>query len=230
MADVSVPRSVLVALGAVVVGLLVAVAFLVGRESGRQSGPQPVHAVIRPPARPSTLPPDPPPDETRPTAAVPKAPVNPLTVVEVPQPATQMRAPPPSGWTNLSEVAAYLRAIDAIQIGSGGGGAEGFAQGLMAAAGEGDLGPLRDVVNDARDAERKAQSISPPAACRAYHAKLVGMLGESRRMMEELERAMANSDGEALAGIASRATAMQGRVDALKAEGDAIKKRHGIAP
>jgi len=231
MADVQVSRPVLLATGVALVGLLVAVAFLAGRESTRSKGPQPTAAVIRPRAAPPPVETPPPPDAVTPPTEPAARPAPEVT----PEPRPSPRAPvapaapaAPSAWPGAQEVSDYFKTVDALQIGAGGGSANTFAASIVEGLGQGNTEPLNAIVRDAREAERKAAAITPPAACRGYHSQLQSTLRESREMMEQLQRAFASNDMDALSTISSSAGALQAKVEALQLQATAIKQQHRL--
>jgi hypothetical protein len=194
------PRRVIIVLGGCLGLSLIVIAFLLGRESNR-----PMVVPVAPPPEPSVAAPSLPPPEP--------------TGVAVPaiDPAEK------------AAVARYFRTVGALQNVDV-DNPQAAATAMINSAASGDSSGLQKLVAQAREAERKAQAVTPPPPCAHYHKQLVAVLGDSRAMMQQLERSVGGGNVDGLQALLGRANATKGRSEALAREERQIKSRYGIGP
>ena len=197
---------VTVLLAALGVCLLV-IGIFIGRETTRPPEPiaQPVAAA--PPQKP--LPPifEPPP---QPPAAAPAAPSAPAIDPE-----------------EKRRVAQYFREVDRLQNVDV-DNPEASAQALISGAAGGDTSGLDKLVQQARDAERAARAVVPPAPCAAFHKKLLSLLADSREMAQSLTRGFASGDLSSLTSLMGRANSDKARQESLARDEKELKRRYGL--
>ncbi len=228
-------KTTAVVVGMAMLGLVAAVAFLLGRESNRSAAEAPPVATVAPVAVPAAVPlaPTPPPVVPVVPAETPAA--KPADVRQKPEaPQAHAAAPSTPGATPAapaSEAAAvkqYFVEVAAIQASGPAGDANEFANHLLTAAMAGDSSGFGSLIHTAEAGMAKARALRVPAACQDYHRKMLGLLGESATMLRTLRSAIQGQDSEALAGIATSATELQSRTEALQADEKALKARFAI--
>jgi len=241
-------RSVLVAVIAVAGVSLLALAFLLGRESGSGSVPAPpariervaprapeippsaptptfVPVVESPGMRPSSVPPAPGSTQGAPTqgAAAETAPVR--------------QAPASTGGersgggfeAERAAVAAYFDAVDRIQLGAIDGEAEGVANEMAAALANGDTSGLDKMIGETESAKTSLAAVSPPAVCATHHRETLASLDDALAVLGALKGAMGSPDPAGqLANVSARATALRSRADALQKEEQELRLRYGL--
>jgi hypothetical protein len=196
------PRRAIIVLGGCLGLSLIVIAFLLGRESNR-----PVVVPVAPPTAPAPIVAPPPVAPPEPTGA----------------------AVPAIDPAEKAAVARYFRAVGALQNVEV-GNPQAAATELVNSAASGDSSGLQKLVAQAREAERKAQAVTPPPPCAHYHKQLVAVLAESRAMMQQLERSVGGGNLDGLQALLGRANATKGRSEALAREERQIKSRYGIGP
>ncbi|HEX8952506.1 MAG TPA: hypothetical protein VF945_11710, partial [Polyangia bacterium] len=105
---------------------------------------------------------------------------------------------------------------------------EASAQALINSATSGDTSGLDKLVQQARDAERSARTVTPPASCAAYHKKLLALLADSRELVQQLARGFGSGSLDALPGLMSRANAQKARQESLARDARELKRRYGL--
>jgi len=168
--------------------------------------------------------------ETPPPLPVAAAPQKPLPPVFVPPP--QPPAPPPPSEPSVDpaekqRVAQYFREIDRLQNVDT-DDPEASAQALVNAASSGDTSGLDKLVQQAKDAERKARAMTPPPPCAAFHKKMLALLTDSREMVQKLASGFAGGSLEALPGLLARANGEKARQEAVAREEKELKRRYGL--
>ncbi len=216
MAQVQVNRGVLVGLGVALASALVALAYLLGRESGRGA------ATAMPPSGvPSGR-----------TAAAPGVPL--------PTPATPAPgAPPallvPSGNPDPQDpqrpaVQAYFQALDQIAPGQLAGDPQALAQEMVAGLGRGDATGFDRMVAQAEAARAKVAALAPPVPCAAFHQESLALLDENLTLLRGVKRALDGREGESPLGpLLARAQTVQARAEALERADKALRARYGAA-
>ena len=230
---VQVSKRMVVAAGVVFLALFGAVFFLLGRESRRRATVTPVVAQLAEPVPPlpvaAPLPAPSPPMPTSATAVEP-APLPRARPSVAPEPATapllRTSAPPPPDDTIAAR--SYFMQMQAIQTISGSTDTNEAANKLLTASMTGDTGGFDELVKAAQAGATQARAIQPPPCCVAYHEHLLGLLGESVTMVQQIKHAMATNDAASLSALATSGSSLQARAAALEAEGKQIKASLGI--
>jgi len=231
---VSVSKSLVIAVAAAAAASLLALAFVLGRESGPSvSAPltriERVTVTPRPQGEPLRLPAPPAASirentDTRPGAG------------QVPSSPEQTAAPQAAlGQANAGSdperaaVVAYFDAVDRIQAGAMSGEAEGIANEMAAALANGDTSGLDKMIRQTEAAKASLAAVTPPAPCAAFHRETLASLDDSLEVLRSMKSAMESSEPAAqLASVATRATALRSRADALQKEELALRQRYGL--
>jgi hypothetical protein len=236
---VAVEKPVLIGLVVALVAAIAAVAFLAGRQSAE---PTPVvveathrlEAVTAPAAPPA---PTGPTEADAPTQPAPAAAALHAREAEKPAPVTAVAPPDPvaprigvaaPAGNEAVEVAAYFDQIQAIQTESGAADGQAYAQQIITSAMQGDASGFQRLAQDLERSEGRARAITPPDPCKAYHASLLALLGESEAMIRTLERAFASKDVNAMTTVAESASRMQTRTEALQAEEKRLRRQYHL--
>jgi hypothetical protein len=247
VATVNVEKRLFCALAGVAGLSLLAVAYLLGRASSgaERSAPRldradPASATVPAgtgAAVPMASAPTPPsadpafaplPSPSAPQSAFHAGPEPPAPFLPTPLPAPEL-APPDD--PERAAVAAYLDAVDAIQASGLAGSPESAATEMAVALARGDASGLDGLVREAEEARRRLLAISPPAACAAHHRETLGSFDDALGMLRALRDASASADPAAsLASVATQATALRARAEALQREDRALRARAGRAP
>ena len=129
-----------------------------------------------------------------------------------------------------SRVSSYFKQMEALQSGGPIGDPEAFATTLLKGAVSGDFSDIDEVVRAAGDAERRAAAIQPPAECAEYHRMAVALLQDSRTMITALRDGLKRNDADALTSVGASAQSMKSRADSLAAAEKALRARFGVQP
>lgn len=231
---VTVPRGALFALVAALVVCVIAVAFLVGRESARSRGP-----ASAPPATlaAASAPSQPPTTALASADTLPPA----LAASDVPPPAAAGPGIPlaasspaapqgPSAQDPLRDaVASYFREVEAIQSqGKAAGDPEAMARALLEQGSKGEMSGLDDLAAANRKVRDNLRAMTVPEPCREHHRLTLAVLDESLAMLERVKGQLGGEDESALAALPEAGRALEQKakdVDALAAE---IKRRFGL--
>lgn len=219
-------RRVIIVLSVSLAVSLVAVGFLIGRESNRPSPLMNVPVIA--PALPTiTAPAEPAPPPSIAAAPAPARPAPPKPPTG-PRRLTAPSPPPAAGDTSeRAAVERYFAATDPLQNADV-DNPEAAGSSLMEAASSGDLSGLRALTAKARAAEAKARALTPPPACAAYHQQLLRLLGQNRGLFQRLESGIGGGDVGELPALLEQANGAKAHADALAREEHAVKKRFGI--
>jgi hypothetical protein len=187
---------------------LFALGFLLGRESMRMSQVAEVLPTIAvaPTPSPSPLPP-----------------VMPPSPVVAPPPAASAIAP-----AEKQAVAEYFKVADRLQSADV-DDPQAMAASLIGAASEGDTSGLRRLVAQATAALDKARTLTAPPPCGHYHKELVGILTQSRALLQQLEHQVAAGSVESLPTLLTQANGTKARAEALSREERQLKARFGLS-
>ena len=217
-------RRVIIVLSVSLAVSLVAVGFLIGRESNRPSPLLNVPVIA--PTLPAITEPAPP----LPSIAAAPSPARPAP----PKPPTgphRLTAPSPlpadGDTSEKAAVERYFAATDPLQNADV-DNPEAAGNSLMEAASSGDLSGLRALTAKAHAAEAKARALTPPPACAAYHQQLLRLLGQNRGLFQRLESGIGGGDVGELPALLEQANGAKAHADALAREEHAVKKRFGI--
>ena len=183
-ATVTVPRALLIVLSSMLLVTLLAVAFLIGRESGRAETAAPDLTVTTLPApvepaparrvapRPRPTPaPRPPADDSAPAPPVPPTSPPPPTPAALPVAPAEPAADP----RERAAVARYFEEFDTIAGSDAGtGNPEAMAMALLNQATGGDWSQFDELANTQRLMLRQLRGLLVPPVCREYHQKIMG--------------------------------------------------------
>lgn len=228
MGNVNVSRSVVIGVVAVAAASLLALAFVLGRES-----------------RPAVTPPTTRIERVAPRVqGVPLPASTPLVIAERPEirpgGVTQLaasQAPPAiaggredAGSDPMrAAVASYFDAVDHIQQGAMSGDADGIAHEMAAALANGDTSGLDKMIRQTEAAKASLAVITPPAPCAAFHRESLASLDAGIEVLRSLKAAMESSEPVAqLANVSARATELRSRAEALQKEEAALRERYGL--
>ena len=229
-ATVEVSRGLLIALVTASIAGVLAVTYLVGRESGRRPPPVPATTITL--ASAGGAPPD--------TRSVPTADASAPTLPasEIPPAASRMRAPTETLSPNAAssphdtlrdDVASYFREVDTIQgQASSGGDPQALAQKLLEQAASGDMSGLDALAAANQKVRDGLRAIPVPAPCQGHHRLTLALLDESIGMLQRIKGRIGGADAGALASMPAEAHELERRtkeVDAMAAE---IKRRFGL--
>ena len=242
MEKVSVYRGLLIGVVAVAAVSLLALVFLLGRESGSgnvsapptriervapraQEGPPPLptSAAVLITEHPETRPAPAPTPSTSGQGAAPQA-----AAGQVPAPAEGERGNAGSDPMRAA-VAAYFDAVERIQVGSMSGNAESVGQEMAAALASGDTSGLDKMIRETEAAKQSLAALTPPASCAAHHRESLASLDDAMEVLRSLKTAMESSEpATQLASVSARATALRSRADALQKEELALRQRYDL--
>jgi hypothetical protein len=242
VANVSVNRNVFIAILAVAAAALLALSFVLGRESGSVSVPQPTPVKVeRIPPRPDVEPrrmatavplslPERP--EARPAAAL--APTMPDQ--SPPRDAAAIEPLHPGGGgafgtgigAERAAVAAYFDAVERIPS-TISGEAESVANEMAAALSNGDTSGLDKMIRETDSAKQSLSAIAPPAPCATLHRESLASLDDALEILRSLKAAMQSPEPTTgLAAVAARANVLRARADAVQREERALRERYGL--
>ena len=237
-----IPKWLVATAGLLVVVLIAAVAFFIGRQTSQS----PERTIAAPaPAQETPLVRDSAPavpnaeasggaltsQITTPATAATATP-SPTTSSSLPSPIAPAAAADTSQATTeaRSRVSSYFKQMEALQSGGPIGDPEAFATTLLKGAVSGDFSDIDEVVRAAGDAERRAAAIQPPAECAEYHRMAVALLQDSRTMITALRDGLKRNDADALTSVGASAQSMKSRADSLAAAEKALRARFGVQP
>jgi hypothetical protein len=145
----------------------------------------------------------------------------------------EVAAPPAAraGGGDGDEAAAvrdYFLHMQAIQATAPSSDTGEFANKLLSSSMTGDTSGLDELVRVTEEGQRRAQELSPPAACADYHQRMLSMLGESVSMVRQLKTALTSKDASALAAMSATGSSLQSRANALDQQAQQIKATYGL--
>jgi hypothetical protein len=239
VAKVSVSKGVLIGVLAVAAASLLALAFVLGRESGA-GPPAPTTRIDRVAPRVQ---------DAAPPASTPALIIgersDPRTGIPAPLVLAQGGAPLPSAGQVFAAsegergvagadparaaVAAYFDAVDHIQKGAMSGDADSVAQEMAAALANGDTSGLDKMIQQTESAKAGLAAITPPAPCADFHRESLASVDSGIEVLRTLKAAMNSSDPAGqLARVSAQATELRSRADALQKEELALRQRYGL--
>ncbi len=115
-----------------------------------------------------------------------------------------------------AKVSAYFQEIDSIRSGQAAGDPDQFAMGLITAALAGSTSGFDQLIADTTRLETETRRVVPPASCEGYHRASLAALADARELLEDLQTAVARRDIQRLTTMAQQAQAMQQRAQAMK--------------
>jgi hypothetical protein len=234
---VQVSRGTLIALAAALAISVLAVAFLVGRESGRIQPAPPVPPVVMVTTPPAAAVPPPPGIDLPPTVApygAPGAPVEasvPATSVAAPftPPATYASPAPSSHDTLRDAVAAYFRNVDTIQSrAKSWNDPEALARTLLEQGSRGDTSGFDGLAAANRKVRDDLRALDVPEPCREHHRATLALVEESVSMLERVKSQLQGSDTSSLTAIAGSGQDLERKAKDVDAQAAEIKRRFGL--
>jgi hypothetical protein len=126
------------------------------------------------------------------------------------------RSPEPEVDRDAAVIEAYFQEMDSIQSGASAPNPREFANQILGAGVGGDLTGFDKLLADMKKMEAGVARVRPPQAAAQHHTRTRELLTESRRLLEEMRRAMAGQDLGNLAGLADRAREMQTQTEDLQ--------------
>jgi hypothetical protein len=215
-------RRTIIVLSVCLAASLIAVGFLVGRESNRPTIV--MSAPVIAPSRPVI--------EGPAVAELAPLPAAPPVVPSAPAAAPTRRplAPAHTDAADTGDKAAvehYFSVADRLQNADV-ADPEAAGGSLIAAATSGDLSGLRALTGKARQTEQTARALTPPASCLQFHKQLLHILAQNRELLQRLESGIGGGDVSALPALLEQANATKSHADALAREERTVKKRFGI--
>ncbi len=236
MEKVSVNRGVLIGVVFVAVFSLLALAFVLGRASGsRAPSPQPSGGDVPGRLVASPGPGTPPPvQDGQPPSSPTPATMSRGESTETrpdPEPSSPRTAGVPGADRvdpDRTAVAAYFDAVDRIQPTKMSGDAEGAANELATALAKGDTSELDRMIRETESAKATLAAITPPPPCAAHYRESLGSLDDALEMLRTLKSTMESADPARLADVATHASALRTRAEALERDEQALRRRYGL--
>ena len=233
-------KGVLIGVLAVAAASLLALAFVLGRESGA-GGPAPSTRIERIVPREQ----DAPPRASATPALIIRDQSDPRTGVPAPLILAQSGTPLASaGQASLGNdaergvasadparaaVAAYFDAVDHIQKGAMTGDADSVAQEMAAALANGDTSGLDKMIQQTEAAKAGLVAITPPAPLADFHRESLASVDGGIEVLRTLKAAMNSSDPAAQLGrVSAQAMELRSRAEALQKEEQALRQRYGL--
>jgi|GEM_PF-2328563 len=112
-------------------------------------------------------------------------------------------------------VSAYFRELDLIRSNEGAGDPNVFAMGLIKAGLGGATSGFDQLIEDTKRMEQEMRQIRPPQSCEQYHQASLEALAEGRELLEELKTAITKQDIEGLGAMARRAGELQAKAQSI---------------
>jgi len=233
-----IPKWLIATAGLLLVVLIAAVAFFIGRETSRpsaaavvSSAPQELSAVRDSAPEEPQLPP------TEASGAITSIITPSVSGTASSHATTSSASASGPGADTLrptaevrARVAAYFQQIEAIQSGGTVGDQQEFATTVVNAAVSGDFSVIDDLVRAATDAERRAAAVQPPGECAEYHRLVVALLQESRTVITVLREGLKRNDIDALTSVGASAQNMRTRTEHLAEVEKSLRARFGLSP
>lgn len=220
MAQVSVNRGALVAMGLSLATSLVVLAFLLGREAGRRGAAPaaaPARSAVSDPAGAGAS--QAPSQGAPPTPALAAAPLDLQLPVGPADPTDPQRG----------AVQAYFQALDRIAPDQLGGDPQALARELVGGLARGDASGFDGLLARAEEARVRAAALAPPPACAGFHRESLALLDENLELLKGVRRGLDGGEGEGgPAGLAARAQGLQVRAEALARAESALRARYGL--
>ena len=232
MGNVSVNKGLLIGVVAVAAASLLALMFVLGRESGSGGVSAPSTRIERVAQQRKE---QPLPLQTPAVAWTDRAETRPDSGAALQAASSQVPAPVGGERGNAGSeperaaVVAYFDVADRIQAGAMSGEAEGVANEMAAALANGDTSSLDKMIRQTETAKASLAAVTPPAPCASVHRETLASLDDSLEVLRSMKSAMESSEPAArLASVATRATTLRSRAEALQREELALRQRYGL--
>jgi hypothetical protein len=121
----------------------------------------------------------------------------------------------------------YLNKIGTLQSGPIGVSPDRFSESLAAGIANGNLDEFDKLVSEVKRVQDEAKAIQPPEPCRELHEEFLGIIGESREMLEEVRTALNANDITQLKVIESKAQVLQNKAQAIDGLMEKIRRQYG---
>ncbi|MBT9589109.1 hypothetical protein IV102_37595 [bacterium] len=206
---------------------MVALAFMLGRQSVSPVVAPVAAAPVAPVA--AVAPVAPVPVEAEPVASVSVEPVEaappPVAApVAVRNPAPPAKPKLPAG--ESVKVRKYLEQVDAITAGTQSlGNPSDFANDLLNQSLMGDTSGIDSLLAQVRQSQSALAQIQPPASCKEHYQLLGQQLQGSLNVLQQLKKALVTSDTSGLAALAGQGSAMQAQAQRLQRLTTELKER-----
>lgn len=115
-----------------------------------------------------------------------------------------------------ASVAAYFQDVDVIHTEEGAGDPNAFAMNLIKGGLGGATSGFDQLITDTKQMELEMQRLTPPPSCESYHKASVEALVESRQMLEDMKQAITGRDIQRLNAIALQSKSLQSKAQAIK--------------
>jgi hypothetical protein len=230
-ATVVVPRNLLIGLGAGLGVALLALAFLLGRETGPRSkgvaapssataSTQELQAPAFDPGRAMSLPPG----SARTEARATEAPRADAGIVTGPGISTTHAAVDPNV---RAAVTRYFGELDAIEaVAKTWSDPEQLAMEIVQQTATGDSHGLDALVATQRQARERLRAVAVPDVCREHHAQVEALMDDAIGMLNRVKQATASGDLDALQAIATTAHELEAKTKRLDALALSLKQRY----
>ena len=200
---------------------LVALAFMLGRQSVTPAVAPVAAAPVAPIAPVAAIP-----VRTEPVASVSvepvEAPVAAPVVVRNPAPPAKPKLPAGES----AKVRKYLEQVDSITAGTQSlGNPSDFANDLLNQSLMGDTSGIDSLLAQVRQSQSALTQIQPPATCKEHYQLLGQQLQGSLNVLQQLKKALVTSDTSGLAALAGQGSAMQAQAQRLQRLTAELKER-----
>lgn len=158
--------------------------------------------------------------DSRPSEGAPTmAPVG--VVIPPPEPKAALDAHRPA-------VIGYFRAVDGLQAGHAGRDPESMAKDIVGSMLKGDDSGFDDMAKQASGVRARLAALTPPAPCAAYHRESLALLDEELALMQSMKAVLnAPNPVEASGALTTKANALKARTDALQVLEKTLRQRYG---
>ena len=240
---VIVSRGLLVTIVGGLVVAIVAIAFLLGRESAR-STEAPSASVALPeeatssesvagaPSRSSL----PPPLALTPGTAAPSGTAGPAPAER--RARARVSSPPPNAspepavdTRTRDSIASYFDTVDALGDGGVGmGDPNDFAMMILGESASGNFSTFDQMLSDQRDSLRQLRGMNPPGELRTHHRQTIELTQRGIRLLEQVKGGLESGDMTGLMTLSVTAQDMQSDAEAAERLATDIKRKYGLAP
>jgi hypothetical protein len=230
-------RRLVIGLAAALGVALLAIAFLLGRESrspspAAVSAPTPEPLPLSPTPESTVAPADMPADipaavPATPTAVVGEGVVPPPSAAEPTAEASTLRG---AADPVRADVARYFAEVEALQQGSKGwsGDPNAAAQQIMRQATSGDTSGFKSLAEANRQLAERLRAVAAPEPCAAHRQKTLDVLEQANTLLEKLQAAVQSTDTGGLTALTAQSQDLERRARDADALATAIKQRYGL--
>lgn len=234
---VSLPMPVVAGLVVALVGCLLALAWLLGRESGRRLARDPGPPIVASPESVPSAPgisapigptPAPMPSVSAPLARAP-APAPTPAGVAPPTPTPEARTPAPPS-PEAAAVARYFDELEALSSARYWDDPQTLAMSIvqdLAGGGTGGIDRLRSVQVEVEAAVRR---MSVPEPCREHHRRSLELFAAAGRLLQSLSEGAAKGDLSGMMSATAEAERLQAGAEELRALEASLRRRYGLPP